>query len=650
MGDVNADPLRTVYHATTPEGAAGILEGGFRQTGALPDAYFAADLQSAAGFSHVYGLQNILRGQVPLSALRPDDMTAGVRAPYSRLGGIPFTSVSPEEIAAARALPSTGGGWDARTRLLAPPAQAAPTPRYSAPSPADVNPTKPIDINIAGEGGVPLAPSGLSKAVGVAGRGLGAAADVAAIPIMINQAGDALNKLPRQAQGPAAVAAPAIIGGAGLLAAGATVGVAPVVAGAAALGAVATATGSATGQEAPKPGGVGVNAPTPTQGTVALGPDGKPLTGPDGKPIVVQAKPAPAAPGVPVTPGNLPGILGLPNAKEPAPGATTPGQLLLPGGRPLPTSEADKDKLPGGPNGPAPPKAPVAPPPSRQAAAGAGPAGGPPQPATQGAGGEAVQMPGQAAGAGPQGGTGAGGSTQPLPFGQQTPLDSFTSAMSAVGNVASDAFQVFDDIIKNIQAVAAIGDTLVRGPANTEDIVKIIQNLQTFLTTAADVAKTVGAVGSLIGGAGAGDPSGITSAVGSAISSIASLVSSAITAVNQSISLGIEIYHEVGKYVGFIFGGLLGGSLGTLGGNVHMLLNTRTGQIEAYSEDNPLNKNLISSPFTNAYNRPPPAQNQMTQLNMYSGPGTSPMQMFHDSMWIISTGAPQVASIAPGSE
>ena len=161
--------------------------------------------------------------------------------------------------------------------------------------------------------------------MGVAGRGLGAAADVAAIPIMINQAGDALNKLPRQAQGPAAVAAPAIIGGAGLLAAGATVGWRR---GGRRRGQQEQSLrqyGSAASQEAPKPGWRRRrHALTPTQAySSSPGPDGETINCcPDGKPIGMyrqSQQPQPRC--TTVTPGNLPwnARLVFRMAKEPAP-------------------------------------------------------------------------------------------------------------------------------------------------------------------------------------------------------------------------------------------------------------------------------------------------------------------------------------------
>lgn len=244
---------------------------------------------------------------------------------------------------------------------------------------------------------------------------------------------------------------------------------------------------------------------------------------------------------------------------------------------------------------------------------------------------------------------GAGGNAQ-------SPLDQFSSIMAGAGNIASDVFAVVNDVITNISAAANITKTLARGVSNTEEIVGIIQNIQTFIKTGADIAKTVSDVTGMIGGlvgAGAGaDPSGGASGAAAAlqaVSAVAGIVSDVLTATNAAISLGIEIYHEVGKYMGILFGFTLGnGPAGMLGGNVKMLLNTRTNELLAFSQDNPLNKNTIKLPswMSMAYNKSSPAFTSATQLNIYAGPGQTTQQMMSDSMWLINTGAPQTVSVA----
>ena len=308
---------------------------------------------------------------------------------------------------------------------------------------------------------------------------------------------------------------------------------------------------------------------------------------------------------------------------------------LPPDPRGVPVQVTNPKDFPGGPNAPAPsqPK----------------PSGQPANPPTQ-TQGDTHLGTGQPPGPGfDRYGTGGVSGVFPGLGSTDSPLKQFETAASGIASVVGDAFKLFDDIINNIKATADIAENLAIGLHNTEGIVKIIQDVQTYIQTAADIAKTVGdtagAINSLIPSGGDPFSGGAKTALG-AVTALAGVIQGALEATNEAISLGIEVYHEVGKYAGFIIGGVLGGALGTLGGNVRMLLNTRTGEIYSYSEDNPLNKNVIKTPFTNAYNQPPAIQQQNNQLNLYTGPGQSPMQMMQSTMWMVSTGAPQVASVA----
>lgn len=254
-------------------------------------------------------------------------------------------------------------------------------------------------------------------------------------------------------------------------------------------------------------------------------------------------------------------------------------------------------------------------------------------------------------GAAPDQPVGLGGQASPAGKSAQSPLDAFTSVLGNVSSIVGDGFTIFQDVIKSIGAVANITDTLVRGFENTESVVGFIQQFQTFIQMGADVSKLVGDVGGIVSAAGSasgGADFGGTAAVGAAIQAIAGIVQGALEATNMAISLGIDIYHEVGKYVGFMFGGFLGGeNTGPLGGNVRMLLNTRTNQLQTYSEDNPLNKNTFEvGPWQRSYHQQATPPSLPPQVNIYTGPGQTPAGMMQESMWMVSTGAAPVASVA----
>lgn len=233
---------------------------------------------------------------------------------------------------------------------------------------------------------------------------------------------------------------------------------------------------------------------------------------------------------------------------------------------------------------------------------------------------------------------------------QRSPMDKWTSAFSGASSIAGDGFKIFGDVIADIGAAAHMTDTLVRGFANTEDIVGFIKDIQPFLQTGADVAKLVGDVGGIVAGAGSADPTGGAGAAGAGIQAISAIVGSAFDIANQGITLGIDIYHELGKYAGYILGDFLGGpDTGPLGGNVRMLLNTKTNQLQTYSENNPLLKNTFDVPnWQRSYTQTPNAiQGGLPpQVNIYTGPGQTPQAMMAESMWMVSTGSAPVASVA----
>jgi hypothetical protein len=229
---------------------------------------------------------------------------------------------------------------------------------------------------------------------------------------------------------------------------------------------------------------------------------------------------------------------------------------------------------------------------------------------------------------------------------------SIGQGLSQAGAVVEDAFQIYSDVIQDIKSGADIVDTMVRGIPDTKTLVSFINDFKSFIQTGADILKTgADATGAAAGiAAGAGDFGGQASGILSAISGGLSIGSAALEAVNQGIAIAEEVWNEVSKYAGEFFGLNLGGSKGALGGNVQMLLNRQTGQILAYSQDNPLNKSVTQLPVSAqlGYGGPfsgGPQSAQMNQLNIYAGPGQSTSEMMSDAMWVVNT-QPSAISVA----
>lgn len=220
-----------------------------------------------------------------------------------------------------------------------------------------------------------------------------------------------------------------------------------------------------------------------------------------------------------------------------------------------------------------------------------------------------------------------------------TQLDQAQSIMNGVSSIASDVFGLFDEGIQTISATKDIADTLVRGFENTEDVNKVIDDVQHFITMEAKIAQTVsdvtGMVSSIVGAAGSGDTSGGTQAAAmalGAVSGISGIVSQALSAVNTAIDIGQEVYHIATKYIGRAITewlGLPGAS------DINYLLDTVTGQVKAYTSENPENKTTLNTLDRNLGGRFSERQGATNTFTIYQGPGQDPRDTMTDAMFAI---------------
>jgi hypothetical protein len=233
---------------------------------------------------------------------------------------------------------------------------------------------------------------------------------------------------------------------------------------------------------------------------------------------------------------------------------------------------------------------------------------------------------------------------------QQGPL---AQAQAIAGGAAGAITGVFQSIQSGLDALAAtqdITDRLVYGVRNTEDINKIIDNVQKYITFAADVVSTVGSILSTAGSFTGGSDFGGTSAAGS----ILSLVAGVMQGVNAAIDFGQQIYEVASGYVGRFLSFLAAGPGGTdLMGNVGFMLNKNTGQLISYSQDNPQKQNtLAGSSFINGlygYGQGGAAASPgVGQLNIYAGPGQSVGATMNEAMWLVNTGG-TTGALSPAS-
>lgn len=233
---------------------------------------------------------------------------------------------------------------------------------------------------------------------------------------------------------------------------------------------------------------------------------------------------------------------------------------------------------------------------------------------------------------------------------QQGPnsMQAFASMMGGGANAISGVLQAFQGGLDALAGTQDIADRLVYGVRNTEDVNAIIDNVQKYITFASQVASAAGSILSLAGSASGGMDMGGAAAAGQA----AQMISGLLQGVNAAIDFGQMIYHITGSYVGKLLSQMVAGPLGTpLMGDVRFLLNTNTGYLNSYSQDNPGNQNSLAIPPWIAQALGYGGGNQNPQvnqeLNVYAGPGQPAHEMLREVVWMANTAGPANGAMAP---
>ena len=220
-----------------------------------------------------------------------------------------------------------------------------------------------------------------------------------------------------------------------------------------------------------------------------------------------------------------------------------------------------------------------------------------------------------------------------------TGLDQAQTIMNGIAGIASDVFGLIDQGIRTVGATKDIADTLVRGIANTEDVYKAIDDIQEWISLGSRIAQTVsdvtGMVSSIVGAAGSGDTSGGTQAAAmalGAVSGVAGIISQVYSAVNAAIDIGQEVYRMATKYIARGITEWLG-----LPGaqDINYLLDTVTGQVKAYTSENPLNKTTLNTMDRMLGGRYSERVGATNSFVIYQGPGQDPRDTMSDAMFAV---------------
>lgn len=224
---------------------------------------------------------------------------------------------------------------------------------------------------------------------------------------------------------------------------------------------------------------------------------------------------------------------------------------------------------------------------------------------------------------------------------EQDPIGQAQEVVGQISGLAQQMFQVVEDSFAAISATSDILDTAVRGVENSEDVMKLIDNIQSYITLAANIAGAVAgglsAASSIASAVNGADPSGGASGAATglaAASQIASLIQAGLSTVNAVIDLAQEAYRISGKYMGEFLGFLTGGIGGQLMGDVKFLLDENDGTLKTWSADNPDDKRIHGDPF----NRGGTVQQapKVGELNIFPERGADPAELANQMMFAVS--------------
>jgi len=213
-------------------------------------------------------------------------------------------------------------------------------------------------------------------------------------------------------------------------------------------------------------------------------------------------------------------------------------------------------------------------------------------------------------------------------------LDTAEQITQGVTGIASSIFETFDAGLKAISATKNIGDILVRGVSNTQDVMNLIDNFQSYIELAAKIFQTASTITSFVGqftqgGGGFGDM-GATQAAGALLG----LVSEALQAVNTAIDIGQEVYKITTKYVGRFLTNWFGFPGAS---DIKYLLDEATGQLQVYTSENPQQKHTFNTLPRELGHQYPGRQAPTNNLYVFQGPGQDPRDTMDDAMFTIKS-------------
>ena len=207
-------------------------------------------------------------------------------------------------------------------------------------------------------------------------------------------------------------------------------------------------------------------------------------------------------------------------------------------------------------------------------------------------------------------------------------LDTAESVFNGVSGIASGLFETFDAGIKYIGAWKEVSSTLVRGVANTEDVMRLIDQWQIGLDFWNKVVQNAADIASFAGQFTGGADFGGTSAIGGALGAISQIM----TAINTGIDLAQEGYRIVTKYLGRFLTSWFGFPGAS---DIKYLLDEVSGQLQIYTSENPQMKHTFNTLGRSLGKQYPERPSPTNQFVIYQGPGQDPRDTMDDAMFTV---------------
>lgn len=212
----------------------------------------------------------------------------------------------------------------------------------------------------------------------------------------------------------------------------------------------------------------------------------------------------------------------------------------------------------------------------------------------------------------------------------KTDMEKFEFAIKA----AQDIWGMFSMLKGGFDNMKQLGELLIRGVSNTDDLHSVVDGFQGVASTIGEVASAVSSVAGMIGTIAA--TAGMAIPGIGQIGTVVGMLTGGIGNVNAIIDLVQDVAKAGGRMIGGGLASLLGGENGQLQGNVRTLLDFNDNTMKSWGDRNPNDRTVRDLPFTqDREHRNPNQAGGFRDLNVFQGQGGNPMDSMNAAMFAV---------------